>query len=78
MSTAHPPGSAFDHTAWIEYLLARFFATLRPIDDEENESSFNGTAEYIDRDDDDDDKDDVDDYLEDDQDLANEDEDDPG
>ncbi|MDP6479412.1 MAG: hypothetical protein QGI75_05150 [Phycisphaerales bacterium] len=78
MSTTHPPGSVFGPAAWNENLLAQFCATLAPIDDEENENYFDGTAEYIDRDDDDEDKDDVDDYLEDDEDFGNEDEDDLG
>ena len=77
MSTAHPLGSAFGHTIWIEHVLLHLHAALVPIHDEENEEYFDGTAEYIARDDDED-EDDADDYLDDDDDddIKDEEEDD--
>jgi hypothetical protein len=80
MSTAHPLGPTIGLASWLEHLLAQFHAALLPIDDEENEGYFDGTAEYIERDDDeeDDEDDDADNYLATEDDNDDEDEDDLG
>ena len=77
MSTAHPLGSAFGHTTWVEHVLLHLHAASVPIHDEEDERYCDGTAEYIDRDYDED-EDDADDYVddEDDDDIKDEEDDD--
>ncbi|MDP6602026.1 MAG: hypothetical protein QGG74_02600 [Phycisphaerales bacterium] len=77
MSTTHPLGSTNGLASWFEHLLAHLDTALPPIDDEENEGYFDGTAEYIDRDDDEED-DDADTYLDIEDEEDDEDEDDLG
>ena len=66
----------------LQLLLGHLHATLHaafwPIDDEENESYFDGTSEYTDRDNDDETNDDADDYLDNESDDTEEDDDDLG
>lgn len=66
----------------LQMLLCSLHATLHavfsPIDDEENESYFDGTSEYTDRDSDDETNDDADDYLDNEGDDTEEDDDDLG